>query len=219
MEIVRIKIRLLLTFLLAQLILGFFLFPATLLAQEGDEKWSFETGGSVISSPAIGSDGAIYVGSTDNKLYAVNPDGSLKWVFHLPTSALDSAPAIGSDGTIYVGSYDFYLYAVNPDGTQKWAYRTGGYLTASPAIGADGTIYVGSGGYGTDFKLYAINPDGTLKWTFDCPVLWSSPAIGIDGTIYVGSTDGGVYAVNPGGTQKWKFPAGDYIYSSPASWL
>ena len=33
--------------------------------------WAFETGSHVTSSPAIGSDGTVYVGSTDKKLYAI----------------------------------------------------------------------------------------------------------------------------------------------------
>ena len=41
--------------------------PGTLL-------WKFETGGSVSSSPAIGSDGTVYVGSRDKKLYAIKTD-------------------------------------------------------------------------------------------------------------------------------------------------
>jgi predicted small lipoprotein YifL len=35
--------------------------------------WEFETGGAV-SSSAIGSDGTVYVGSYDNKLYAIKTD-------------------------------------------------------------------------------------------------------------------------------------------------
>ena len=31
------------------------------------------------SSPVIGTDGTIYIGSSDYYLYAVNPFGSLKW--------------------------------------------------------------------------------------------------------------------------------------------
>jgi outer membrane protein assembly factor BamB len=34
--------------------------------------WEFETEGYVDSSPAIGSDGTVYVGSQDKKLYAIN---------------------------------------------------------------------------------------------------------------------------------------------------
>ena len=37
-------------------------------AQVGAPIWEFKTGGEVSSSPAIGPDGTIYVGSDDNKL-------------------------------------------------------------------------------------------------------------------------------------------------------
>ena len=40
----------------------------------GTVLWEFETGGAVPSSPAIGSDGTVYVGSKDNKLYAIKTD-------------------------------------------------------------------------------------------------------------------------------------------------
>lgn len=78
-------------------------------------KWMFTTGGDIYSSPAIGRDGTIYVGSFDNNLYAINTDGTLKWKF---TTGGDiySSPAIGKDGTIYVGSLDDNLYAINIDG-------------------------------------------------------------------------------------------------------
>ena len=43
-------------------------------AVAGDKLWEFQTGGGesgVWSSPAIGSDGTVYVGSDDHKLYAI----------------------------------------------------------------------------------------------------------------------------------------------------
>ena len=40
----------------------------------GAPIWEFETGNAVNSSPAIGSDGTVYVGSDDNKLYAIKTD-------------------------------------------------------------------------------------------------------------------------------------------------
>ena len=33
--------------------------------------WEFETGGDVESSPAIGPDGTVYIGSNDKKVYAI----------------------------------------------------------------------------------------------------------------------------------------------------
>jgi outer membrane protein assembly factor BamB len=115
------------------------------------EKWAFETEKKIFSSPAIGSDGVIYVGSEDNYLYAVNPNGNEKWKFKTE-GCIYTCPAIGSDSTIYVGSDDNNLYAINYDGTEKWRFETIDRVESSPVIGSDGTIYVGS----KDGNLYAI---------------------------------------------------------------
>ncbi|MEI6519941.1 MAG: PQQ-binding-like beta-propeller repeat protein [bacterium] len=89
------------------------------------QKWAFTTGWNIYSSPALGADGTVYVGSQDKKLYAVNPDGTQRWAF--TTGDVVWSPALGADGTVYVGSFDSNkLYAVNPDGTQRWAFTAGG---------------------------------------------------------------------------------------------
>ena len=73
-----------------------------------------DRGSAVSSSPAIGADGTIYVGSGDKKLYAINGKSGVKlWEF-VKGSAV-SSPAIGSDGTVYVGSQDHKLYAIKTD--------------------------------------------------------------------------------------------------------
>ena len=73
------------------------------------------------SSPAIGYDGMVYVGSgdgsvgTDNRLYAINgKSGAKLWEFETGNDVY-SSPAIGSDGTVYVGSADNKLYAIKTD--------------------------------------------------------------------------------------------------------
>ena len=77
------------------------------LTPDGTLKWEVFTdqdqgfGGAVISSPAIGADGAVYVGANDNTIYAVNPDGSIKWKFAVG-AYIESSPTIGADGTIYM---------------------------------------------------------------------------------------------------------------------
>jgi len=155
------------------------------------------------SSPAIGPDGTIYIGSTDSALYAVNPDGTLKWRF-LTGGWVRSSPAIAPDGTIYIGSCDSSLYAVNPDGTLRWRYVTGGCVSSSPAIAVDGAVYFGS----DDSYFYALNADGTLEWSFlTGGAISSSPAIAAGGTVYIGS-DRYIYALNPDGTLKWRHDVG-----------
>lgn len=116
-----------------------------------DYVWHFPTSGHVPGSPAIGSDGTIYVGSYDNNLYAIDPDdGTEKW--HYTTGGkIFSSPAVGADGVIYFGSFDNKIYAVNHNGSPLWSYPTGGSIYSSPAI-APNMLYVGS----MDGYLYAI---------------------------------------------------------------
>lgn len=72
---------------------GAFLWQSPLFAPQG--------------TPAIGVDGTIYVNSASPiHLYALTPDGALKWrnpVVGGADPGLASSPAIGADGTIYVG--------------------------------------------------------------------------------------------------------------------
>ena len=67
------------------------------------------------SASAIGSDGTVYVGSHNRKLYAINGKTGIKlWEFKT-RGWVDSSPAIGSDGTVYVGLNDTKLYAIKTD--------------------------------------------------------------------------------------------------------
>jgi len=177
-------------------------------------RWRYPTSSCAVveSSPAIAGDGTIYIGSFDGYLYAIRPDGSLKWRYKTGDRTY-SSPAIADDGTIHVGSHDNYLYAIYPDGSLRWRYATSGG-ESSPAIGGDGIIYFGS----DDDYLYAIYPDGTLRWRYETEDdVESSPAIGGDGTIYVGSSDGYLYAIHPHGSLRWRYETEGQVKSSPAT--
>ena len=161
----------------------------------------------IYSSVTLASDGTAFVGSGDNKVYALNTDGSLRWEFETG-DWVDAVPALSQNqSTLYVGSWDNNLYALNTtDGSLAWSYETGNYILASPALGPDGTIYFGS----NDSFFYALNPDGSLKWEYfleaeETVGIHSSAAIGEDGTIYFGSQHGTLYALNPDGTLKWTY--------------
>ncbi|MFO8109492.1 MAG: PQQ-binding-like beta-propeller repeat protein [Thermoplasmata archaeon] len=186
---------------------------------DGTERWRFDLGSRGESSPAIGDDGTIYIGSGstmsyNNKLFAVTKDGKERWNFTTGDIIL-SSPAIDSGGTVYAGCHDGKLYAVNPNGTEKWNLTLGGGIVSSPVVDSNGVIYIGGGV--SDSNLYAVNPNGTIKWTFHTDHdVRSSPAIGTDGTIYVGSYDYKLYAVYPNGTQRWNYTTNGRIYSSPA---
>jgi len=178
----------------------------------GSKLWDFTTGAQISSSPALAADGTVYVGSYDGNLYALNHDGSTKWV-SLLTYPINSSPAVGGDGTIYVTTTVGLLYAVNPGGTVLWRFYVASGTSSSPALGTDGTVYLG----GLDNILYAIHPNGKEAWEFTTKgPIHASPIIGDDGTIYVGSRDNHFYAVNPNGTKKWDFTSGSTIDGSAA---
>ena len=97
------------------------------------EKWAFLTGGSIeTSSPAIGADGTIYIGSDPflgGLLFAVNPDGTQKWAFPTNGRLGASSPTIGADGTIYVAAQSGKLYAVGIPTS-----LTSGTLAVAPSL-------------------------------------------------------------------------------------
>ncbi|MDC0547403.1 PQQ-binding-like beta-propeller repeat protein [Opitutales bacterium] len=179
----------------------------------------YSTGGTIFSSPAIATDGTVYIGSNDNKLHAINSDGSAKWTF-TTGDWVDSTPAIGADGTVYFGSWDNQLYAVNPtDGSKLWDFNTSSSIIASPAIGVDGRIYFGS----KDEFFYALESNGSLAWeSYIGNPIASSAALGQDGTIYFGDENGTFHARNQDGSEKWSYSVdvvtdmNNSILSSPA---
>ncbi len=171
------------------------------LNPNGTVKWKFTGIGSSISSPTIGVDGTIYIGSDNHNIFALNPDGTEKWRY-TTGFLVGASPAIGEDGTIYVGSQDGYLYALYPNGTLRWRYNTGERIRGDASIGVDGTIYVPS----FNSYFYALNPNnGTLKWkgyTGDS-IAAKGVTLAGDGTIYVGTEL--LRAYYPNGTLKWSY--------------
>ena len=92
-------------------VLGCVAAQANKSGQAGRRLWMEQTGGPVISSPGIGADGTIYVGSYDKNIYALDgKTGDELWKFQTEAS-IYSSPVIGADGTVYLGSDK--IYALN----------------------------------------------------------------------------------------------------------
>jgi outer membrane protein assembly factor BamB len=95
------------------------------------------------SSPLLSADSkTVYLGSSDNHLYAIaTVDGTPRWTFQTG-SFVNSNPALSRDQrTIYVGSDDTNLYAVNAaDGKQLWQFGTGAQVLSTPAVSTDQQI-------------------------------------------------------------------------------
>ena len=135
----------------------------------GKIKWVFEAEGGIYPAVVIGLDSTIYFTSSyelrDNgqksSLYAVNPDGTLKWryLFEFP-NADDWTPLLTADGTILLATSEGKLYFINPDGTLNKKITPPGGIGVNLNIGMDGVLYF----RGNDGYLYAMTQDGEVVW-------------------------------------------------------
>ena len=101
----------------------------------GDRPWGFQTGRGIFSTPIVGGNGDVYVGSADSWFYAIRPKGKLSW--KLKTGyEIDSAAVIGAfdrklrTSPITFGSADERLYHIRSERRRLsrkrriiWAYR------------------------------------------------------------------------------------------------
>jgi len=186
-------------------------------------KWTFYTNGNTVqSTPAIDDNGIIYFGCHDFNIYALYPNGTVKWNY--TTDAwVHGSPTIGSDGTIYCGSDDYYLYAFNPDGSLRWKTYIGSGMRSSPSQDKEGNLYFGV----WHSKIMSVSPNGTVRWEFplrDRDRVWgSTTAISDDGTVYIGNCidmdmngGGEILALDLNGTLKWrKILCDSSLHSSP----
>ena len=162
-------------------------------ANNGMILWAFTLNTSSVqlaqfSSPAY-SDTILYVGSTDQNIYAVNAITG-KEVWHYPTNSTPnfffSSPVV-ANGVVYLSGYEPRFYALDAKtGGLKWSRDFPRDFMSSPAY-YNGTLFTTS----NDGVLYALNAvDGTTIWTqgsagyssgFDYGI--SSPAVK-NGVIY-----------------------------------
>ncbi len=131
--------------------------------------WRFEMD-SVISGMEVnvGPDGTIYCSDSPN-LYAINPDGTLKW----KRPGLGGGTTIDflADGTI-IGGHTTTVYALNPDGTDRWTFTFNGRPTSEsievgPNVGPDGNIYcvTSHDGQGVGLGAFSLTPLGEFRWS------------------------------------------------------
>jgi eukaryotic-like serine/threonine-protein kinase len=216
-----------------------------LSAQTGAIKWKFATEGErrfeakgihghqprgqtiadqfdvFLSSPVV-AQGAVYFGSGDGNLYALDAaTGELKWKFKTG-DVIHASPAY-ADGVLFVGSWDSYFYAVDvATGKEKWRFHGGedplihnqvGFQSSAAVV--DGVVYVGC----RDSNLYALDAaTGKEKWRFNNELSWviSSPAVA-QGKVYFATSDSSLYHVVDAVTGKSVLKQQDkaYMFSSP----
>jgi len=176
-------------------------------------RWSFTTGGGVVSTPVIVG-GRVYVGSQDKNIYSIDArDGRLIWKF-MTDARIKSSPAV-VNGKVYVGPDDGYVYCLDAKkGSLIWKSYAGGYIEASfkavtgirssPIIVGD-RVYVGS----LDTSLYCLDANsGDVIWSYDTGGYITSTPAASNGVVYITSQEvsiGVLYKIDAAdGTLIWK---------------
>ena len=131
--------------------------------QSGRIRWRFQADGDYIPTrPALAADGTVYTQDVYGHLYAVAPDGALKWIFNAPGVGHCNI-SLGQDGTIYVGNSSS-IFAVAPNGILRWQFNQnpGAYNLIGPNVGPDGNVYaVATEGMG----IFSLTPQGAAGWS------------------------------------------------------
>jgi eukaryotic-like serine/threonine-protein kinase len=148
--------------------------------------------GSEIRSTAAISNGILYVGSRDGKLYALDILGGKKlWDFQT-VSWVDTSPAV-VNGVVYFGSNDGNLYALDArSGKLVWKFSAVFPVKSSPAV-ADGKVYFGT----DDNMVYALDAEtGKKAWAASTGDYVQASPVVADGLVFAGSWDGYMYALD-----------------------
>jgi outer membrane protein assembly factor BamB len=164
--------------------------------------------------PEIDAAGRAFAISESYRLYALDPDGSLRYQVDLPTGLFPIDPQepiyglvwpfVLPDGTVLVLSDQDTLYAVGPEGEISWESELEAPLAERPLLSKDGILYL----VDTQGRLSAFDLNGQ-RWRFQSQAANrpASPAVaGPDGTVYFTVTDlsrGYVQAVSADGQDLW----------------
>jgi len=188
---------------------------------DGTQKWSYAgyaDGGfyQPTGAPTVMSDGTILFsaqeftnnvgsGTNQNYLFALNPNGTLKWAFGAGQDfVIACCPAIGPDGSIYIGTWDGIdnlttgrTYSVNPGtGAMNWKFDTPGQLLSSPVVAPNGMIYVGE--QGISYNLHFVTSKGVESGSFVMAGgMLNSPACDSSGNLYIPVAASYLFSLNP----------------------
>lgn len=194
-------------------------FIIALNAENGQERWRFETGHSIWGQPVY-LDGVVYAPSLDKSIYALDAEtGAVIWQTTFDGSVA-SSPVIDDD-TIYVGAYDHFLHALDREtGEIKWSSEAANLVWGAPALGGDNVYFAD-----IDGNIFAVTRNGEAVWQQKAGGLVQTAPVFKDGVLYVvsgrleGEDDelvGEVLALDASdGSEIWRTPAPAPILTSP----
>ncbi len=142
--------------------------------------WTFDDKSGFTGGPAVAADGTLYLAAKGGTLYALDPDGAVRWQASLLAEPV-GAPALNAQGEIYVLDEEGRLYLFTLQGEPRWISQpeTDAAPIASPIVDGAGVAY-----YPSERSLIAVQRDGQLLWRVDLPTysyISPQPALTVDG--------------------------------------
>lgn len=194
--------------------------------KEGQNLWTFETESYFANNivPIIASDSTIYFGSRNRSIYALKPNGELKWqIKNIVWGWVHGYMTIAKNGDLYVPSGDT-LVIIDPGGIVKEKRTIEGLKGRSFifSTGGDTIFYFTGGGDITEpGSLNAEKLDGELIWSYNfathnlgAPMVDNLNKIYVFGTDSTAANNFFLYSINPDGTMNWRYKINYYEYYS-----
>jgi outer membrane protein assembly factor BamB/predicted phosphodiesterase len=179
--------------------------------------WSFNSGYTICSSPAIAGKLAV-AGDASGSVYGLElATGKPVWRFKAG-NAVYSTPAV-SGGTVVLGSADGNLYALDSaTGKERWRQETGRPIVASPQIHGH-LVYVGA----SDGRFRALDLEsGKVEWEFgEVPGFVETRPLVYEGKVIFGAWDQHLYALEAASGKlawKWRGDRPGTLLSPAACW-
>lgn len=186
-----------------------------------------------VGDPVVGTDGLLYVSTSQKKLYALDAQtGKVRWAkrnitpktaFEKPGPYPSCGPVAyaqmnGRHGTIYCGAEHEMLFAYDAltGSRQQIIAQKKTYFgnCPEPVVASDGTLYLVQGAVVAAYD----GKTGRMRWRYSVASrdasgvlnvfsILGTPAIGHDGTVYINAH--GLTALDPvTGKERWRFTRG-----------
>jgi PQQ-like domain len=142
----------------------------TVLAREeltGRFKWRLKLPDQYVPTrPVVGTDGTVYAMGNFGHIYAVNPDGSLKWVV-TPAGGVSGCISLLPNGNLVVGGGGGVQALSFVNGSTLWSFPLQTPLLAGPNVGPDGNVYAADDSRWSQEVIgaFILNANGQLLWS------------------------------------------------------
>ncbi|HQB42737.1 MAG TPA: PQQ-binding-like beta-propeller repeat protein [Polyangiaceae bacterium] len=183
---------------------------------DGTVVWRVRAKRKIYSSPAVDSDGSVYVGAQDQRVYGIRRTGVVRFATRLEQQ-VDCAPSIGEYGLLYVGTDGGAVVALDTQtGQVRWKTTVQGHVRGGLTVTRSHDVVAGV--YGPSPRVVAMRGDtGEQLWSFSIPGtgakeygIHGSPVEDAQGNLYFGAQDDAVYSLTARGAFRWKaMTAGD----------